>query len=162
MSQLVLLALGSNQGNRQQNLIHAIDALKAEMHDWLATSPFYETEPVGVQHTTPYINGVVAFSSSLSPFEILAITEAIEKAAGRQHKGDLQPRLLDVDILAVGNTMVETLRLHLPHPRMAERRFVLEPLAQLVPGWKHPVTGLFPAQMLARLGNGTGWIRPFI
>lgn len=134
MSEILVFSLGSNLGDRLENLRFGIQALQSKIGKWLANSSVYETEPVGVtgfQNT--YYNMVAVFSTNRSPEELLRITQQIERESGRLSKGDLQPRILDIDIILLGNKSISQPGLIIPHPRFREREFVLRPLLEVVP-----------------------------
>ena len=137
------LGLGSNQGDRWRLLRDAVSSLP----DVVAVSPVYETDPVGgPAGQGPYLNCVVELSTNLTPRQLLGICHRLESAADRVRHERWGPRTLDVDILLVGDLVVDEPDLQIPHPRMRERRFVLEPLRDLVPE-------LVPDD-LERLGRG--------
>lgn len=125
------LGLGSNLGDSRAHLRAAVAALP----DVVATSPVYETEPLGgPPGQQPYLNLVVELETELSPRELLTLGQRLEEAAGRvRHEKD-GPRTLDVDVLVVGDLTVHEPDLVVPHPRMWQRRFVLAPLADLAHG----------------------------
>lgn len=124
------LALGSNLGDRQAS----IDAAVAAMPDVVAVSPVYETDPVGgPADQPPYLNAVVELDTDLSPRQLLELCQRLEQAAGRVRRERWGPRTLDVDVLLVGDLVVNEPDLVVPHPRMWERDFVLRPLADLAP-----------------------------
>lgn len=124
------MALGSNLGDRWEYLRLGISMLP----DVFATSPVYETEPVGGPGDQgPFLNMVTELRTNLSAHEILAAAQAAEAAAGRQRDEVNGPRTLDVDVLLVGGEHLDTPELQIPHPRMWNRRFVLQPLADLAP-----------------------------
>jgi 2-amino-4-hydroxy-6-hydroxymethyldihydropteridine diphosphokinase len=131
------LSLGSNLGDREANLRAAIERL-AELGSVSRTSSFYETEPVEYTQQPWFLNCAVALQTALMPRQLLSRTQAIEQALGRrlQPKG---PRALDIDILLFGNSIVDMAGLIIPHPAMHQRRFVLEPLAEIAPDARHPV-----------------------
>ena len=125
------LGLGSNLGDRRAHLRAAVDALP----DVVAVSPVYETEPVGgPPDQQPYLNLVVALDTTRSPRQLLELGQALEAAAGRVRTEPNGPRTLDVDVLLVGDLKVDEPDLVVPHPRMWQRRFVLAPLADVIPG----------------------------
>lgn len=124
------IGLGSNLGDRMGTLRMAV----AGLPDVVAVSPVYETEPVGgPEGQPPYLNVVVKLSTELSARELLAAGQQLESAAGRIRAERFGPRILDVDILLVGDEEVDEPDLTVPHPRMAQRRFVVAPLADLAP-----------------------------
>jgi 2-amino-4-hydroxy-6-hydroxymethyldihydropteridine diphosphokinase len=131
------LALGSNQGDRRGHLRRAI----ASLPDVRRVSGVYETAPVGGPEQGPYLNCVVEIDTDLGPRELLATCQQVEQDAGRVRTVHWGPRTLDVDILLIDDLAVDEPDLVVPHPRMAERRFVLQPLADLAPercppGWE--------------------------
>ncbi len=137
------LGLGSNLGDRWATLRAAV----AAMPDVVAVSPVYETEPVGgPEGQPPYLNLVVELDTDRSPRELLETARALEETAGRVRSERWGPRTLDVDVLLVGDLAVDEPDLVVPHPRLAERRFVLAPLADLAPdlvpeGWEQAAAG---------------------
>ncbi len=137
------LGLGSNLGDRWATLREAV----AVLPDVVAVSPVYETEPVGgPRGQPPYLNLVVELDTDRSPRELLETARALEEAAGRERDERWGPRTLDVDVLLVGELAVDEPDLVVPHPRLAERRFVLAPLADLAPdvvpaGWEETAVG---------------------
>jgi 2-amino-4-hydroxy-6-hydroxymethyldihydropteridine diphosphokinase len=142
-SRRAFVGLGSNLGDRRARLREAV----AGLPDVVAVSPLYETEPVGgPTGQPPYLNAVVELDTALSPRELLDVARALEDAAGRVRTERWGPRTLDVDVLLVGDLVVADPDLVVPHPRMWERRFVVEPLARLAPGlapdgWERRVAG---------------------
>jgi 2-amino-4-hydroxy-6-hydroxymethyldihydropteridine diphosphokinase len=127
------LGLGSNLGDRRATLQRAVDGLAAG-GDVTAVSPLYETDPVGgPDDQGPYLNLVVELGTADSPRQLLARARALEKEAHRVRTVRFGPRTLDVDVLLVGDLVVDEPDLVVPHPRMWERRFVVEPLADLAP-----------------------------
>ncbi|MBM3674245.1 MAG: 2-amino-4-hydroxy-6-hydroxymethyldihydropteridine diphosphokinase [Actinobacteria bacterium] len=128
------LGIGSNLGDRLGHLQHALDALAAEPRiRVVAVSPVYETEPVGGPPQGDFLNAVVEIETDLAPHELLHVTQLLEQAALRVREERWGPRTLDVDILVYGEERVSEPDLEIPHPRMAERSFVLAPLHDLAP-----------------------------
>ena len=123
------LGMGSNMGNRQRFLTDAIESLTGV----IGVSPVYETDPVGGPTQQPFLNVVVELATSLSPRQLLGVAHRLESAAGRVRAERWGPRTLDVDVLLVGDLIVEDEDLVVPHPRMWQRRLVLAPLADLAP-----------------------------
>jgi 2-amino-4-hydroxy-6-hydroxymethyldihydropteridine diphosphokinase len=124
------LGLGSNLGDRHAELARAV----AGLPDVVAVSRLYETEPVGgPAGQGPYLNVVVELDTELDPRQLLGVARGLETAAGRRRTVRWGPRSLDVDVLLVGDQVVADEDLDVPHPRMWERRFVVEPLAELAP-----------------------------
>jgi 2-amino-4-hydroxy-6-hydroxymethyldihydropteridine diphosphokinase len=130
------LAIGANLGDRAAALQGAVDGLAAGGLDVVAVSPVYETTPVGGPPQPDYLNAVVAVETAVSPRELLELAQRVEAAAGRVRLERWGPRTLDVDVLLVGELTVDEPDLVVPHPRMAERAFVLVPLADLDSRWR--------------------------
>ena len=136
------LGLGSNLGDRREQLRSAVDSLPGVV----AVSDVYETDPVGGPDQGRFLNLVVELDTDLAPHALLGLCHRIESAAGRVRDVRWGPRTLDVDILWMDGVSIDDPDLTIPHPRMRERRFVLEPLAELAPdlvpkGWEHDVEG---------------------
>ena len=150
----VYLGLGTNIGNRKENLTRAIEALSLALGHYTALSSFIETAPWGFDSDNAFLNCAVAFGTELSPFQLLDTTENIERELGRTSKsngGVYHDRVIDIDILLYGNMTIDTGRLTIPHPLMHMRDFVLEPLAQIAPHTVHPTTGKSIEQLKAAL-----------
>jgi 2-amino-4-hydroxy-6-hydroxymethyldihydropteridine diphosphokinase len=144
---IVYLSLGSNIGDRRANLQEAISLLAPSAHV-LRVSPTYETEPVDYTDQAWFLNLVVEAETALSPTRLLSRLAAIERALGRVRTIPKGPRTIDIDLLLYGDVAVDTTRLQVPHPRMAARRFVLAPLADLAPDLRHPLTRQTVSEML--------------
>jgi 2-amino-4-hydroxy-6-hydroxymethyldihydropteridine diphosphokinase len=137
----VAIALGSNLGDREANLAFGLSALPGFITN-LTQSSWHDTAPVGVSPDQPrYLNGVVIGETALSARELLDRLLAIEQEAGRTRLSPLAPRTLDLDLILFGDKTIEEPGLTVPHPRFRERLFVLEPLAEVAPGWVDPGTG---------------------
>jgi 2-amino-4-hydroxy-6-hydroxymethyldihydropteridine diphosphokinase len=149
------LSLGSNIGDREANLRTALDELHPER-----VSPIYETEPVDYRDQAWFLNLVAEVRTDLFPRQFLAMTQRIERELGRVRTIAKGPRTIDIDILLFGSTVVHAKDLEIPHPRMAERRFVLQPLADLAPEVRHPVTHRSVREMLDALAD-TVIVRPW-
>src|SRR5271157_1770740 len=132
--QTIYLSLGSNVGDREANLRTAIERLAAPDLRVLRTSPVYETEPVDCTAQRWFLNLVVEAETGLFPMQLLARMGKIERALGRIRAVPKGPRTIDIDILLYGQAVIRSATLEIPHPRMAERRFVLAPLADRAPG----------------------------
>lgn len=141
----VALALGSNQGNRRDLLLHAVHALQEKVGSIVAISAFIETLPVGFISSHPFLNGALVMKTSLPPLELLQVTQEIEKSLGRKKKHrpgeSYTDRPIDIDILLYGEEVInqEDPFLQIPHPRMQERNFVLTPLTSISPLAWHPI-----------------------
>ena len=138
MHKLVYLSLGSNVGDQAANLRAAIDHL-GSLGKVLAVSSFYETEPVEVTAQPWFLNCVVKLDTEKMPKQLLSGILDIEMEMGRRRLEKKGPRLIDIDILLFGNSIIETKGLTVPHVAMHQRRFVLEPLAEIAPEVRHPV-----------------------
>ena len=141
------LALGSNLGDRRATLRRAVAAI-AEL---VAVSPVYETEPVGGPEQGPFYNVVVELDTDRSARELLALCQELEQAADRTREARWGPRTLDVDVLLVGDLVVDEEDLTVPHPRMAERNFVMVPLLDLAPDLDVP--GYVPDRAVGEVTN---------
>jgi len=148
---LVLIALGSNLGDRAGFLLGAVAALSSGALADIALSPIYETAPLGPPGQGPYLNAVLAGRTRLSPRALLDELLAIENSFGRQRKERWGPRTLDLDLLDYADQVLDEPGLQLPHPRLHERAFVLAPLADVAPNWHHPLLGETAAELLAGL-----------
>jgi len=134
----VYLSLGSNIGDREENLRTAIDELPHVGVAITRVSSFYETEPVDLKEQPWFLNCVVEAETHFDPFMLLRALREIETKMGSQKLVAKGPRLMDIDILLYGAETIDTPELQVPHPRMHLRRFVLMPLAEIAPGLKHP------------------------
>lgn len=146
---LAYVALGSNQGARRHELARAVQGLQRLPKTQLqGVSRLYETTYQGAGTQRPYLNACLVLETSLSPQRLLQAGQEMERRAGREHDGHMKPRPLDVDLLLVDDLRLDEARLCLPHPRMHERRFVLQPLADLDPELKLPGQELPVRQLL--------------
>ena len=134
LTKTVYLSLGSNLGDRHANLARAIELLPGSGVRVLGASSIYETEPMYLAEQPRFLNQAVEAETTLFPRQLLTVTQAIEKAIGRKRGVRNGPRVIDI-----------------PHPRIAERRFVLEPLAELAPDLRHPITRRSVREMLAEV-----------
>ena len=135
----VYLGLGSNMGDRQENLDKALEYLSQRLRMGKVSS-IYDTEPVGNANQPRFLNMVCQAYTRLAPEGLLALAKGIESKMGRTGKSG-SPRPIDIDILLCGEQVVETPELIIPHPKMMERGFVLIPLAEIAPDAVHPVSG---------------------
>lgn len=136
----VYLGLGSNLGDREANIRSAI-ALLGQHLTVVKTAPIYETEPVGYRDQPAFLNTVCLVSTELPPEELLRLVKGIEKEIGRTPTFLNGPREMDIDILMYRDLVLDSAGLSIPHPRMAERAFVLVPLAEIAPDAVHPANG---------------------
>ncbi len=137
---VVYLGLGSNMGNRKDNLNKALDFLSQRLRIEKISS-VYDTEPVGNPNQPRFLNLVCRVYTTLAPKELLTLAKGIESKLGRAPGKSDTPRPIDIDILFYGNQVIETPELVIPHPRLVERAFVLVPLAEIAPDLRHPVIG---------------------
>lgn len=146
----VFIGLGTNLGSRERNLEEAREALALKM-TLLKASSIYETAPWGYLDQPAFLNQVVEAKTDLSPSKLLDFLKDTEKELGRQENFRYGPRLIDLDILFYGKRIIHTARLQVPHPRLAERAFVLAPLAEIAPNWVHPQRQVTIQELLALL-----------
>jgi 2-amino-4-hydroxy-6-hydroxymethyldihydropteridine diphosphokinase len=133
------LSLGSNLGDRRNHLARALAALKRARLKVLRSSSVYRTQPVGYADQPWFYNQVVEVSTDLEPAELLALIKTVEKGLGRRSAPRNRPRTIDIDILIAEDRVVATRPLTVPHPRMAQRNFVLVPLLEIAPAAVHPL-----------------------
>lgn len=152
----VLLAIGANVPGRWGEPRASLERLPVELAVLgivvEAISPLYTTAPVGPVSQPDFMNGALKVTTDLPPLGLLAVLKALERTAGRADGVRWGPRPLDIDILAYGDRVIHLPgRLTVPHPEMARREFVLRPLADIAPDWRHPVLWLTVREMLVRL-----------
>lgn len=145
----VYLSLGSNLGDREGYLRRAIALVGAAGVRVLRVSSLYETEPLEVHGQPWFLNLVVEAETELFPKQLLGRLQKVELDLGRRRTRPKGPRPIDIDILLYGRSVIEGAELTVPHPRLAERRFVLEPLAELAPELRHPVNHRTIGELLA-------------
>lgn len=154
----IYLALGTNQGNRAQNLRRALELL-APYVSLTRLSALYETAPWGVTDQPDFLNMAAEGVTALPPLELLDALKNIEQAMGRRATMRYGPRVIDLDILLYGDLVMQTERLEIPHARMAERAFVLIPLQDLAPDLLHPRLQRTVRELVAALPDRSG-VRP--
>ena len=147
----VFLSLGSNLGDREKNLREAAALLPGAGVRVKRVSSIYETEPVDFVDQPWFLNCVVEAETALTPLDLLQALRGIESRMGSKKEFSKGPRLLDIDVLLYGLDTVDTPELHIPHPRMTQRRFVLAPLAELAPHLRHPSWNATAAELMEQL-----------
>ena len=148
----VVIALGSNQGDRRAHLAYAISALESLFTE-VRASPFVETVAEGVGGQPDFLNGVVVGLTALLPQDLMKALLEIEKERGRLRPYPGAPRTLDLDLILLGSCMFENKQVQVPHPRFRQRRFVLEPLVGIAPELVDPVTGSTMSELLSCLNR---------
>ena len=156
LNPLILIGLGGNLdsprwGAPRETLTAALAALEAEGIAITARSGWYRSEPVPPSDQPWYVNAVAAMETGLDAHALLALMQRIETRLGRVRSVPNAARTVDLDLLDYRGERIETADLVLPHPRLSRRRFVLEPLAEIAPGWRHPRIGKTARQLLAEL-----------
>jgi len=157
---MILLGLGANlpsamHGPPPATLAAAIDALAAEGVDVERRSPWYRSAPVPAADQPWFVNGVVAVTTRLAPAELLALLHRTEQRFGRHRRHRNEPRVLDLDLLDYqGRVESGASPVALPHPRLQERAFVLLPLRDVAPDWRHPISGMTVDALIAALPPG--------
>lgn len=147
----VFLSLGANIGDPPAQLAAAVAALHGAVHVDVV-SPVYVSEPVGYTTQPDFFNLVCRGWTGLPPGELLRYTQQIERQLGRERSFPNAPRPIDIDILTYDDLLLDTPALILPHPRLAARGFVLQPLAEIAPAWRHPVLNMTARELLTSAG----------
>lgn len=146
----IFLSLGSNMGNRQKYLEQAVQALSKHM-DGIKVSSVYRTEPWGNKDQSEFLNLCLSGKTSLKPKALLELVRSIEKELGRTHRQKWGPREIDIDILFYDDKIIKAPNLEIPHQYVAERAFVLVPLAEIAPDLLHPVLKLPVSKLAERI-----------
>lgn len=150
----VYVSLGTNLGDKDNNLRTAVRLMQERIGKVISLSSFYETAPWGFQSEHSFLNAAACIETRLSPEQLLLVTQQIERELGRTQKSSgnvYKDRLIDIDLLMYDNLQIHSDQLVLPHPLMTKRRFVLEPLAEIAPETIHPVTGKTIRELLELL-----------
>jgi 2-amino-4-hydroxy-6-hydroxymethyldihydropteridine diphosphokinase len=151
MMKEIFLSLGTNLGDRDQNLAMALRSIGAKIGKVLVTSPVYETEPWGFDTDQNFLNMALEIATTLTPHEVLQQCLSIEASLGRVRQnqtGAYTSRTIDIDVLFYGQQIIQDKQLTLPHPHLHQRRFILEPLCAIAPQFEHPVLKQTIAQLM--------------
>ena len=151
----VYLSLGSNIGNREEMLQQAVRLLASADFRITRMSSVYETEPQDVRGQPWFLNMVLEAETTVFPRQLLGRIQKVEQQLGRRRLAPKGPRTIDIDILLFGTAVIDTTGLTVPHPRMAERRFVLEPMTELAPDLRHPVLRSTMGELLGTIRGQT-------
>jgi len=142
------LSLGSNLGAREENLRRALESMESYGVHVIRRSSVYETEPQELRSQPWFLNMAVEVETRLFPMQLLHALQGIEKELGRKRAAAKGPRTIDIDILLFGGFVITTAALEIPHPRFPQRRFVLQPLSEIAPDLRHPVSRKTVREML--------------
>jgi len=139
----VVMSLGGNLGSVKQTFNNSIIALKERLGELVACSSIYQTKAWGVENQSDFLNQVIVLKTELSPSKVLQLCLAIEKEQGRDRYGKKKwhERVIDIDVIFYEDNVIDTTDLKIPHPYLQDRNFVLFPLAEIIPHFKHPILG---------------------
>lgn len=152
----VAIGLGSNLGDRESRILEAIRALRASL-DGIRVSPIFETDPVHVEEQPAFLNACCIGATSLTARQLLSTFHDLERSLGRKSDGvRFGPRVIDVDLLLFGDRTIDEKDLVVPHPRMRERAFVMQPLSRIAGDWIVPSSRGFPAETVREIAERLG------
>lgn len=154
----VYLGLGSNMGNRQDNLDRALELLSQRLRI-AKISSVYDTEPMGTTNQARFLNLVCQADTNITPMALLTLAKGIESKLGRIPGKSNTPRPIDIDILFYGDQVIETPQLVIPHPRLVKRAFALVPLAEIAPDLVHPASGKTVKELLQGIKEAQGVLK---
>jgi 2-amino-4-hydroxy-6-hydroxymethyldihydropteridine diphosphokinase len=154
----VYLSLGSNLGNRRANLKKALGLL-GDSVEIVKVSSVYDTEPVGVGEQPRFLNLMCCVNTNIGPMQLLSLIKGIEAGMGRDPSLRDAPRIIDIDIIFYGDTIIESPDLIIPHPRMRDRAFVLVPFGEIAPEVVHPESGERIDELAARVEGAEGVVK---
>lgn len=155
VKQEIYIGLGSNLGNRLENIRKAIELMKEQGIEIVKESSIYETEPMGYKEQGWFLNSVVKGKTELSPKTLWKRLEKIEKLMGREREIKWGPRIIDLDILFYGDKILNGKELQIPHSELHKRRFVLVPLEEIAPELVHPVLNKSIRELLGELKDNS-------
>lgn len=138
----VYLSLGTNLGNKSNNINRAIELLQEQVGDLILLSALYQSEPWGFESENSFLNAAALFHTELKPLELLTATQKMEQKLGRKTKSSgttYSDRIIDIDILFYDDLVIKSPKLTIPHPHIASREFVLHPLEEIAPNLRHPI-----------------------
>lgn len=150
----VFLGIGTNIGNKKKNITDATIIIGSVMGEIRALSSLYETEPWGYESPNTFLNAIIQIETEIEPQKCLDIAKAIEREMGRVHtKEGYEDRIIDIDILFYDDTIYRSENLTIPHPLIEKRDFVLRPMAEIAPEFKHPISGKTMKNLLHELNK---------
>ncbi|MBO7606225.1 MAG: 2-amino-4-hydroxy-6-hydroxymethyldihydropteridine diphosphokinase [Paludibacteraceae bacterium] len=150
----VFLGIGTNIGNKKKNITDATIIIGSVMGEIRALSSLYETEPWGYESPNTFLNAVIQIETEIEPQKCLDIAKAIEREMGRVHtKEGYEDRIIDIDILFYDDTIYHSGNLTIPHPLIEKRDFVLRPMAEIAPDFRHPISGKTMKNLLHELNK---------
>ncbi len=153
----VFLGIGTNIGNKKKNITDATIIIGSVMGEIRALSSLYETEPWGYESPNTFLNAVIQIETEIEPQKCLDIAKAIEREMGRVHtKEGYEDRIIDIDILFYDDTIYHSGNLTIPHPLIEKRDFVLRPMAEIAPDFRHPISGKTMKNLLHELNKKSG------